>query len=103
MNHYLVEVALLFDDPADGELADLFERIADAAADITGDDHGPLDGDVGCLGAEHRIEIAIGLSDTDDDRAFLRGMAAVRTIIHAAGGPTGGWEKIITMREQQLA
>lgn len=101
MNHYLIEVALNFKDATAEDIEPIFDVLADVVADITEDDYGYVDGDVGFSGSEARIEISFNLADDDDDRAYLRGMAAARTAIHTAGGPTPGWEKIITLSQQR--
>ncbi|MEZ5210599.1 hypothetical protein [Gordonia sp. (in: high G+C Gram-positive bacteria)] len=102
MNHHLVEVGLVVHLDTDvKQLQSVFDALADAVADIGSDDHGPLDGDVGMTVAERLISLAITLDDDDDDeRAARRGLAAVRAAVHAAGGPTGVWEKFTVARER---
>ncbi|WP_454162564.1 hypothetical protein [Gordonia iterans] len=100
MNHYLVEVEIGVDPEAGADrLEAVFDALADAVADLTADDYGPLDADVGMTVAEQTIQLAITLEDDDDERAAQRGLVAARSAVHAAGGPTGGWEKFSVARE----
>lgn len=99
MSGYTITLVLPFDastDPASMER--VFDALADAASDTTDDAHGYIDSDVGMTLADRTIELTVMLDDTDDDHAVQRGMVAARTIIHAAGGPTPGWDKLTVER-----
>lgn len=100
MNSYSIEFVLPFDhDKAPESMEAVFDLLADAGADIAEDSHGYIDSDVGMDMGQRIIELTVMLDDDDDDRAVQRGMVAARTIIHAAGGPTHGWDKLTVERE----
>lgn len=66
-----------------------FDLIADALHECDGITNQDLAGDVSTQIATFSMDI-----DSDDTvDAFSRGLAVVRTSLHAAGGATPGWEK----------
>ncbi|AKJ72129.1 hypothetical protein GMA1_32 [Gordonia phage GMA1] len=97
MATYNIGFALYFD--GDSDLEPVFDLLADAAADLSEDDHGYIDADVSGTLGERLLELTLSMEDSDEDRVVARGMAAGRTIIHAAGGPTPGWDKLTVERD----
>ncbi|WP_207634462.1 hypothetical protein, partial [Candidatus Frankia alpina] len=65
-----------------------------------------IDPDIGGNLAEGRMDITMTVeADTIPDAAY-KSLSAVRTAIHAAGGATSGWERLIqkmTAEARQLA
>lgn len=90
-NHYLVEVDVVF---ADDTAADRVEESLDVLADLVADLADGIDGDVSADVSRKTVTIHLSLDDDSDESAFARALGAARTVLHAAGAPTPGWDRI---------
>lgn len=94
MSGFYVEMTFDLGAPQDeGARSDLEAHLDDVAAAFCDLD---VDGDVGADLAAGRIDLCMTLDAANRMDALTCAVSAARTAIHAAGGATPGWEKMLT-------
>jgi len=68
---------------------EVYDNLADAVHDLTD----VKDQDLGANLAEGTFDFCLTVDASGEAEALGRGLAAVRTAVHAAGGSTPGWEQ----------
>lgn len=84
-----------------GGAEDVFDSLANAAADIAEDDFGYVDADIAVSVASRELTVSVTVDDVDDDRAVHRGIGVARTILHSAGHQTAEWDRLTVQRTRE--
>lgn len=92
---YYVELVFDMGGPLHADDDDLLDGVAEAFADLA-----DVDGDVGADSHTGRVDLCMTLDAADRPEALRLAFIAARTAVHAAGGATPGWERLL---EQLLA
>lgn len=96
MTSYYVELTFELGKPDDADVFDAHvDDVAEGFANLTGD-LADVDGDVGSDLETGRVDLCMTLTSESYVEAMTKAVAAARTAIHAAGGSTRGWEKMLS-------
>lgn len=94
MTSYYVEITFELGVPESEQARADFEAHLDDVADALSDLQ-DVDGDVGADLESGRVDLCMTLEASERIEALTRAVASARTAIHAAGGATPGWEKML--------
>jgi len=79
---------------AEGMPQDVFEGIVDRAADHLVNARGVIDPDLGADSSTREITFCMTVEASGVDATTNRALAVVRSVLHAAGGETHGWDSL---------
>lgn len=92
MSSYYVELTFELGKPDDRETFEShLDDVAEAFIDVAN-----VDGDVGVDFETGRVDLCMTLTSDNYVDAVTGAVAAARTAIHAAGGSTPGWERMLS-------
>jgi len=88
-NDYYIELTVSSDDTDPELIEDQFDAIADAFHECTGIE----DQDLAANLEEQTLTFSMAIEDvSDENRAKIHALTAVRSALHAAGAATPGWD-----------
>lgn len=91
MTSYSFDITVQFPDCPETEFESIFDLVADAADKLAG-----MDADAGANCAARTIDICMTfVGGPDQSEAIAKAISAARTVLHAAGMGTPGWDRII--------
>jgi len=95
---YHLEVAVEARLESSEDFESIFETLADALADCDG----VMNADLAADTPSHVLTFEMDVAGGREAEALERGLVAVRTALHAAGGSTAEWEKHFRMLRQTV-
>lgn len=97
MTWFHIEFRLVFADFEADDLESVFENVADCMADM--DD---MDADAAVNLEERTVEMSMSIQCERVEEAADRALTAVRAAVHAAGGSTPDWDKVIDHQAMEM-